>query len=1022
MAHIYSATKTVPSTANVGDHLYLVFDLDDDPYNQNELIIRGGTDTLLTDIDTEASVSITASEDNYGSEDPLTDRYYTDISNLFNGLKIENVWAVMAAHAVAINDEALDYQILSQNSNSVVASILNSVVGSNYASLFPNAPSSANDWFGQSNTLSTVVVPVDGYDWEEKRYQLGTELDDTLIGSDASKNYVLDGGAGNDILTGNDEDDIFYGGAGNDRLYGRAGDDLFVSSQGNDRIYGEVGNDLLSYKDESSYVAIDYSASDRGRAYKANNERDSFYTIEQIEGSQFDDKFSILGSATPEKVFGLAGDDYFFIEADIVESVFLDGGLGQDTVYLDGLNISDFSLTVSGDTATYTNIAHPLLTLEFKDIEDVRFSSNDVAYAGSIVNQSGGLILGQSNYAGWTSYFSESDVSESGNYSASSNRKALYSNATLEANLSSASIYWDFDKYDPQDNPTVNLDANVGGVATIADRITITAPTQGGTGYTEFSFSFDVESSGYQGYMSHYFDIVNLAETGAAGSIQTQLFGQWFDISAIKNFSNAMQFPSNGSIGTVDSTHNFRFLGDEVTFDFFLGSVLSSGLPTRNSGEVHSSYGKIEADIVLASGSTVQSQSGVFGTQNFMDDLQFWDGTANDDVFQGSGFDEVLNGQSGNDTIYAGEGNDTLFGGTGDDQLYGEAGDNLLIGGIGNDTHYAGIGIDTFLFHDGFNDDTINTFQQGTDILNLAQIGSVSSLSDLTIADSGTDKLITVGSEGTIRLTNFAGIALTASDFVFALTGTGGSDSINGSASLDVISGLDGQDFLYGLEGADTINGGAGDDRLYGNEGNDTLYGEAGSDKLYGHDGNDTLYGDAGIDALYGDAGEDILYGGADKDYLYGGNDDDTLHGGAGNDQLRGEDGHDTIQGDDGSDTIYGGNGDDVIIGGNGRDYLNGNAGADTFYLDLDEVDRVRDFDQSEGDTINIADLLTGYDAENDDINDFVDIVIRSNTRTDIRVNEDGQGNDLQYVGIIYGDLTGETVDSLVASRALIAA
>jgi len=151
-----------------------------------------------------------------------------------------------------------------------------------------------------------------------------------------------------------------------------------------------------------------------------------------------------------------------------------------------------------------------------------------------------------------------------------------------------------------------------------------------------------------------------------------------------------------------------------------------------------------------------------------------------------------------------------------------------------------------------------------------------------------------------------------------------------------------------------------------------------------------------------------------------GGTDNDTLNGGDGNDQLRGEEGADIIYGDNGSDTIYGGNGDDVIIGGNGRDYLNGDAGADTFYLDLEDVDRVRDFDQGDGDKINIADLLDGYDSATDDINDFVDIVIRSTGRTDIRVNEDGVGNDLQYVGIVYGDLTGETVDNLVTNGTLI--
>ena len=86
----------------------------------------------------------------------------------------------------------------------------------------------------------------------------------------------------------------------------------------------------------------------------------------------------------------------------------------------------------------------------------------------------------------------------------------------------------------------------------------------------------------------------------------------------------------------------------------------------------------------------------------------------------------------------------------------------------------------------------------------------------------------------------------------------------------------------------------------------------------------------------------------------------------------------------------------------------------------MENIDRVRDFDQSEGDKINISDLLTGYDSATDDINDFVDIVIRNTGRTDVRVNEDGVGNDLQYVGIVYGDLTGETVDNLITNGTFI--
>ena len=123
-----------------------------------------------------------------------------------------------------------------------------------------------------------------------------------------------------------------------------------------------------------------------------------------------------------------------------------------------------------------------------------------------------------------------------------------------------------------------------------------------------------------------------------------------------------------------------------------------------------------------------------------------------------------------------------------------------------------------------------------------------------------------------------------------------------------------------------------------------------------------------------------------------------------------------------GTDTLYGGGDSDILIGATGTDFLYGEGGADIFTLDLTSIDRVSDFDASEGDTINIADLLIGYDSAADDINDFVTLVYRNAGRTDIRVNDDGLGNDLPYVGIVFSELSGETVDTLVASGALVVA
>lgn len=88
------------------------------------------------------------------------------------------------------------------------------------------------------------------------------------------------------------------------------------------------------------------------------------------------------------------------------------------------------------------------------------------------------------------------------------------------------------------------------------------------------------------------------------------------------------------------------------------------------------------------------------------------------------------------------------------------------------------------------------------------------------------------------------------------------------------------------------------------------------------------------MDFLYGGAGDDVLQGGAARDRLIGGARDDTLDGA-------------------GSDILDGGPGVDTLIGG---------ASGDRFMFDLADsstnyarVDRIVDFDRSEGDLIDLS-------------------------------------------------------------------
>ncbi|WP_413966564.1 retention module-containing protein [Pseudomonas monachiensis] len=88
----------------------------------------------------------------------------------------------------------------------------------------------------------------------------------------------------------------------------------------------------------------------------------------------------------------------------------------------------------------------------------------------------------------------------------------------------------------------------------------------------------------------------------------------------------------------------------------------------------------------------------------------------------------------------------------------------------------------------------------------------------------------------------------------------------------------------------------------------------------------------------------------------------DTLLGGAGNDILFGSGGNDNLDGGKGNDILLGGTGNDTLMGGQGSDILIGGSGGDTFVWKAGDTgnDVIKDFKASEGDRIDLRDLLQG--------------------------------------------------------------
>ena len=103
---------------------------------------------------------------------------------------------------------------------------------------------------------------------------------------------------------------------------------------------------------------------------------------------------------------------------------------------------------------------------------------------------------------------------------------------------------------------------------------------------------------------------------------------------------------------------------------------------------------------------------------------------------------------------------------------------------------------------------------------------------------------------------------------------------------------------------------------------------------------------------------------------------------------------------------IYGDSGDNTVQGTSDADYLYGNDGADVFLFEsvnaFEAVDTIGDFDMSEGDVLDVSDLLSGYDSLSDAISDFVQITDNGSDSV-VSVDIDGGGDNFVQVATIYG-------------------
>ena len=177
-----------------------------------------------------------------------------------------------------------------------------------------------------------------------------------VIGSDANNilstglaDDIIDGGAGNDRLYGNEGDDILKTGSGDDKLYGGSGNDILeATGSGHQYFDGGEGNDTFKIDVDQFTLAdgfislTDLSSGFHGsKAYPDHELNDILVNIENVDLSGSYDA-EIIGNDEDNVLMSGSGND---VIAGGLGNDIIDGGKGND-VYVQEGNSDQWSVKI----------------------------------------------------------------------------------------------------------------------------------------------------------------------------------------------------------------------------------------------------------------------------------------------------------------------------------------------------------------------------------------------------------------------------------------------------------------------------------------------------------------------------------------------------------------------------------------------------------------------------------------------------------------------------------------------------
>jgi Ca2+-binding RTX toxin-like protein len=768
---------------------------------------------------------------------------------------------------------------------------------------------------------------------------LGTDGADTIDLSglvSASGLPFVDGGAGDDALTGTYGPDDLRGNTGRDSLSGGGGDDQLDGGSGADTMVGGAGDDVFYVDDPDDLVVeeanggFDVVWASVPYALPANVEslRLVGAASARLLGNARDNR--IVGSTQADELQGGGGDDQ------------LEGGDGNDT--LDGGAGADLLTGGAGDDLYLVDsVRDRVVEFAGEGVDRIRSTVSWSLEASPEVEQ-----LELAGAFGATAR-------------GSSRADLLIGNAAANSLYGGAGN----DTLDGGGDADL-MEGNAGDDLYVVDRSTdqVREYANEGTDLVRASASFvlgehveELELTGFDAIDGTGNALGNRIQGNAAGNL-------------IRGLAGDDRLDGGAGDDTLDGGPGDDFMAGGTGNDRYIvdapGDIVTE--TSTVSTEIDSIVASVNQVLPANVENLVLTGTARSGAGNVL--VNHMTGNELDNGLSGLGGNDTLEGGAGNDTLDGGTGNDTMVGGTGNDRylvdsigdvvvetstvpteidivvagvsfalsanvenlvltgsalngsgnalanniagnelgnrLAGGGGDDTLLGGAGDDTLDGGPGIDRLVGGPG---------------------------NDRYIVDSAGDVVVETGTspneiDTVVASSNF-GIPANVENVI--LTGT--ARSVGGNALGNHITGNDVANGLAGGGGNDTLLGGAGNDTLEGGTGNDSMVGGAGNDRYIVDSALDIVVESAldptDIDTIVASVSyglpahvENLVLtgsalngaGNALANNIAGNAMSNSLSGGGGNDTLNGLDGDDTLDGGPGIDRLVGGLGNDRYI------------------------------------------------------------------------------------------------------------